>query len=525
MNMQTTSADWRQGYKTETDYTFGFYGILNPDALMLTSVFLGYQPPAAVVARGAGSRALTYCELGCGQGLTLNAMAARDPGGQYYGIDYNPSQIRNARALAKAAGIDNAHFIEESFGSLDLGALPEFDIIVLHGIYSWVSAGVRQSIVDIIRRKLKPGGLCYVSYNCAVGRSADEAMRQMLIAVHRQARGSIVQKAEAAVREMQSIAKMDAQYFATNAVMAKHLATLHQYQPSYIVHEYLHESWQSFFFADVARDMDGAKASFIGQADLRFNRVEFCLTQQGRKVIERMTSVADRELVKDVWVNQRFRQDIYMKGGEKITLAQQVSLVSGLNFRLKRPRAECALQTRVPAGTAALPADPYGRLLDVLASGPAEGAALRAVFDGNTNPDRRFLSSIEALVGLNYIELVLDPAQKDLVRPRLAALGQAIGGFVSKSVDVFVLPTLANGMARSVGIMEYFLYQAHKADPARRAELAAEMLLRSGRAISSRSAAAKPAASRREIATALFARSEKAFIKKALPLLESLEAL
>jgi hypothetical protein len=73
--------------------------------------------------------------------------------------------------------------------------------------------------------------------------------------------------------------------------------------------------------------------------------------------------------------------------------------------------------------------------------------------------------------------------------------------------------------------MEYFLYQAHKADPARRAELAAEMLLRSGRSVSSRSAAGKPAASRREAATVLFARSEKDFVKKALPLLESFEAL
>ncbi|MCA3572289.1 MAG: methyltransferase regulatory domain-containing protein, partial [Aestuariivirga sp.] len=516
---------WRQGYKTETDYTFGFYSMLNPDALMMTSVFLGYQPPAAMAARGEGSRALTYCELGCGQGLTLNVMAARDPGGQYYGIDYNPSQIRNARALAKAAGIDNVHFIEESFGNLDLGSLPEFDIIVLHGIYSWVSASVRQNIVDIIRRKLKPGGLCYVSYNCAVGRSADEAMRQMLIAVHRQAEGSIVQKAEASVREMQSIAKMDAQYFASNTAMTRHLATLHQHQPSYVVHEYLNEIWQPFFFSDVARDMDGAKASFIGQADLRFNRVEFCLTQQGRKVHERMTTLPDRELVKDVWVNQRFRQDIYMKGGERITLSQQVSLLSAQNFRLKRARADCALHAKVPAGTAALPADPYGRMLDMMAAGPAAGDALRAVFDGKANADRRFLSALEALVALNYIELALDPAQKTLVRPRLTALGQAIGGFISKSMDVYVLPTLANGLARSVGIMEYFLYQAHKADPARRPELAAEMLLRSGRSVSSRSAAGKPAASKREAATVLFARSEKDFVKKGLPLLESLEAL
>jgi len=43
--------------------------------------------------------------------------------------------------------------------------LPDFDYIGLHGIWSWISDENRQVIVDFIRKKLKVGGVLYISYN------------------------------------------------------------------------------------------------------------------------------------------------------------------------------------------------------------------------------------------------------------------------------------------------------------------------------------------------------------------------
>ena len=111
--------------------------------LLLTCVLQGMQPPAEVVATGPAARQLAYCDLGSGQGITVNLMAARDPHGRYFGIDYNPAQIGNARTFADAAGLDNIEFIEDSFGNLDKHDLPDFDIVCIHGIISWVKPEIR----------------------------------------------------------------------------------------------------------------------------------------------------------------------------------------------------------------------------------------------------------------------------------------------------------------------------------------------------------------------------------------------
>jgi hypothetical protein len=47
----------------------------------------------------------------------------------------------------------------------------------LHGIWSWVSEDNRQIILDFIDRKLKPGGVLYLSYNTQPGWSAFMPLR------------------------------------------------------------------------------------------------------------------------------------------------------------------------------------------------------------------------------------------------------------------------------------------------------------------------------------------------------------
>jgi len=47
--------------------------------------------------------------------------------------------------------------------------LPEFDMIVAHGVWSWISDENHATIVDIARRKLAAGGIFYIGYNCTPG--------------------------------------------------------------------------------------------------------------------------------------------------------------------------------------------------------------------------------------------------------------------------------------------------------------------------------------------------------------------
>ena len=148
--------DWTAGYVTEIEYTYGYYRELCPGLLRLACLSAGIAPPS--------TKSLNYLELGFGQGLSINIHAAAVDG-EFWGTDFNPTQVAHARAIAEAAG-SGAKLFEDSFA--DFAArpdLPEFDIIGLHGIWTWISDENSRVIVDLIRRKLRAGGIVYISYN------------------------------------------------------------------------------------------------------------------------------------------------------------------------------------------------------------------------------------------------------------------------------------------------------------------------------------------------------------------------
>src|SRR5690606_30638930 len=96
-----------------------------------------------------------YLELGFGHGLSLNVHAAGNAG-EFWGTDFAAPQVANALHLAHAAG-SPARILNDSFERLAArDDLPQFDIIVLHGIWSWVSPEVRAQILSIFDRHLAP---------------------------------------------------------------------------------------------------------------------------------------------------------------------------------------------------------------------------------------------------------------------------------------------------------------------------------------------------------------------------------
>jgi SAM-dependent methyltransferase len=97
----------------------------------------------------------------------------------WHGTDFNPSQAGFAQELAAASGA-NAHLFDESFAEFSTRDLPEFDYIGLHGIWSWISDENRQVIVDFIRKKLKVGGVLYISYNTLPGWGTFAPMRHLM---------------------------------------------------------------------------------------------------------------------------------------------------------------------------------------------------------------------------------------------------------------------------------------------------------------------------------------------------------
>ncbi|CAG1022184.1 partial putative protein RP789, partial [Patescibacteria group bacterium] len=162
--------NWNDGYVTDINYTFGYYSELNPLRMRLAFLNMGLQFP----------KIGTACELGFGQGMSANIHAAASLV-QWTGTDFNPNHAQFAQQLLRVSGAKGRLF-DQSFAEFcSRTDLPDFDYIGLHGVWTWINEENQEIIVDFLRRKLKVGGVLYLSYNTQPGRLSMMPVRDLLV--------------------------------------------------------------------------------------------------------------------------------------------------------------------------------------------------------------------------------------------------------------------------------------------------------------------------------------------------------
>jgi hypothetical protein len=244
-----------------------------------------------------------------------------------------------ARQLANSAELDNLTLLENSFAELAEGkvALPQFDFITLHGVYSWVHADNRRYIVDFIARYLKPGGIVYVSYNAMPGWSTMQPLQKLLLehaALHPDRSDAQVMQARQFVDQLNGL---EAQYFTQNGAsptFKRRMDSLMSATPNYLAHEYLNRAWQPMYHLDVARDMARAKLDYLGSGDLLTAFPHLHFTPQALQFLNAVTDSGMRETVKDYFLNTCFRRDVYMQGARRMEPAQKSEWLQNMRLAL-----------------------------------------------------------------------------------------------------------------------------------------------------------------------------------------------
>ncbi len=118
-------------------------------------------------------------ELGCGDGGNLIPMAYSLPGSEFVGFDLASSAIERGTAAARETGIGNVTLRQGDITTIGAEA-GEFDYVIAHGVYSWVPAPVREGLLRVIRERMRPNGLAFVSYNALPGDHIRGVVRQMM---------------------------------------------------------------------------------------------------------------------------------------------------------------------------------------------------------------------------------------------------------------------------------------------------------------------------------------------------------
>jgi SAM-dependent methyltransferase len=355
----TETTDWTSGYVADVGYTYGYYNELNPVRTQLALLNAGLVAP----------RIQQACELGFGQGVSV-AIHATASETKWSGTDFNPSQADHARSLVAAADV-TADLGDAAFGEFcGRDDLPEFDYIGLHGIWSWISDENRAVIVDFVRRKLKLGGVLYISYNTLPGWAANAPLRHLMTEhaakLSGPSEGSLA-RVDAALGFIDRFLETNPRYLQSSPnvkVVADGLKTKDR---AYLAHEYFNRDWHPMYVADMARWLSPAKVAFAASAYPIDSVPSINLTADQQQQIAAIPDPILRETLRDFCVNQQFRRDYWIKGPRRLSPLEQTEQLRALRFVLVRPRAGIPMKVSAPLGEADLSEAIYTPLLDLLA--------------------------------------------------------------------------------------------------------------------------------------------------------------
>ena len=304
---------WGEGYFTGSHYTYGYFDYLSPVQQRFALLLNGLDCPA-------GGAEAQHCELGFGQGISLNVHSASNPG-NYTGTDFTPDQAVFATALARRAGNTTLRIFDDSFSDFQKrNDLPYFDSISMHGIWSWVSEENRRVLLDIVRKRLKPGGILYLSYNCLPGWANIQPL-QHLMELHDRYAGedaTAEQRVNGALAFVNHVLATEPSYAqAAGEVLRQQLDTLDQ-DTRYLAHEYLNRNWTAPYFSDVAQALAELRLDFGATSQVLKRLDALYLTKTQRKMLASLEPPVLREQAKDYCINERFRTDLFVRGAVRL---------------------------------------------------------------------------------------------------------------------------------------------------------------------------------------------------------------
>lgn len=390
------------GYVAGIDYTHGYYRELGPLHAAMALAHAGVPMPSVATA----------CELGFGQGLSTNIHAAASAVA-WHGTDFNPAQAGYAAQLAQAAG-SNAQLADQSFAEYCVRTdLPDFDFIAVHGVWSWVSPANRALLLDFVHRKLKPGGVLYMSYNCQPGWAPMVPLRNLLSGYidRTTAPGAgLERRIDAALDFADKLLATRPAYLAAYPHVADMLAGLRNHDHRYLAHEFFNADWQPVDFAEQAATLAAAGLAYACPAHHLDQLDPLNLTAPQRALLAQLPDPVQRQGVRDVMLNQSFRRDYWINTGAgecQLSPAQHEAVMRSQRVVLVMPRADVDLTVRTGAFEIALKQDMYAPLLDALQDHQARTVAELERLAPMRGGLRQLFEAVFILCGMG----VLAPAQ------------------------------------------------------------------------------------------------------------------
>jgi SAM-dependent methyltransferase len=335
-----SAAELEQGgfYVQDVDFRSGINGQQSPLWMAITAAVGGIVPPAV-------DGAFTYCDLGCGDGTTVNALAELYPQATFYGVDFNAGHIATARETAAHCGLDNVQFIQAPFRELARHDLPAFDFVGMNGIYAWLEDAEVRAARAFLKDRLRPGGLFYVEYTSLPGKVSVQPLWSLIqwLVPPKEGEDSR-ERARRGLDLTEALAKRGMAYLNAHRPAANGAQSYvrGRKQDSYRVDHFAHNAMASGFrpryFTEMADEMAEAGLTYAGRTELARNEIQLCVPPAQVPTFQDFKDdVRAVELLKDYIRNEQQRHDVFAKDAEPDRAAADAWLDRNLALAARTP--------------------------------------------------------------------------------------------------------------------------------------------------------------------------------------------
>ena len=308
-NTQMANEEMQQTIYKELGYKSYPFPFTTPAYLEAYGTLVGLKPPTAKTAR--------VLELGATYGGNIISQAMHNPEATFVGIELSQDQVEKGNKIISDAKLDNVSLLQGDILNFD-ESLGNFDYIIAHGFYSWISDEMKDKLLDIISHHLADNGIAYVSYNTYPGWHTMEEVRQLMLFANR-GYDELTHK-EKVLRGKTVGSLVGAQILnydnlkERNSKFLGALRSVMQKDDYYVGHDHLEPHNDPCYFYQFNDHLKAHNLSYVCDADLTLSMVRTYDESIADK-LEKLAhnSQADQEQYLDFMLDTTFRKSIICK--------------------------------------------------------------------------------------------------------------------------------------------------------------------------------------------------------------------
>lgn len=320
-NQQIATDDMQQTIYKELGYKSYPFPFTTPAYLEAYGTLVGLKPPTAKTAR--------VLELGATYGGNIISQAVHNPEATFVGIELSQDQVEKGNKIISDAKLDNVSLLQGDILNFD-ESLGNFDYIIAHGFYSWISDEMKDKLLDIISHHLADNGIAYVSYNTYPGWHTMEEVRQLMLFANR-GYDELTHK-EKVLRGKTVGSLVGAQILnydnlkERNSKFLGALRSVMQKDDYYVGHDHLEPHNDPCYFYQFNDHLKAHNLTYVCDADLTLSMVRTYDDSIADK-LEKLApnSQADQEQYLDFMLDTTFRKSIICKESAAKTINYDIA--------------------------------------------------------------------------------------------------------------------------------------------------------------------------------------------------------